>query len=416
MAKKNLSRDRKFVSKQKHELAYDKKAKSGRKGYKVSSKMAKGGSTYAGGGEIKDMLNDNSVSFGKFYDYLSTEGEGDWDSVNSQEIVERYIEEMEGKGIDVEHIRDAIEENPSKQELYNIWLGNSMNTPIPINTKKDLLEALDLSNEYAKGGEIMFGSKWIKKGASPKTIYNIDNIDGDRIYFHSSRGTHYQRTRENFLKDYSKKGGSMASGGEVTNAEKEFYDSKESMGFNKLDKEWRINGIKPNGYDEAKSKAQKLAKKLNVKIHYAKGGEIREMYGDFYGEEPEEDMSVDRMRIALIEDYDNQLGKLEASIDAESDENFREEYRKEIKEINKILKKLNSYSYAKGGEVKLDSVKETKSHFGYSDEEWDDLTKGEQDDLREESMEHLTLGRQYKKEKSTFNLINGGWGLNLKWW
>ena len=65
-----------------------------------------------------------------------------WDDVNSEDILLQYIGEMAKKGIIVSHILKAIEDNPSQEEIYNIWLGNSMNTPIPINTKKDLIELL----------------------------------------------------------------------------------------------------------------------------------------------------------------------------------------------------------------------------------------------------------------------------------
>jgi len=46
--------------------------------------------------------------------------------------------------VSVSHILKAIEDNPSKEELYCIWLGNSMETPAPINTKEDLVEALEI--------------------------------------------------------------------------------------------------------------------------------------------------------------------------------------------------------------------------------------------------------------------------------
>ncbi len=51
---------------------------------------------------------------------------------------------MSLKGIHVSHILEAMEENSSNEELYCIWLGNSMETPTPINNKKDLFEALEL--------------------------------------------------------------------------------------------------------------------------------------------------------------------------------------------------------------------------------------------------------------------------------
>ena len=60
----------------------------------------------------------------------------------SADKVEKVLNEMAGKGIRVSHILKAIEDNPSQHDFYNIWLGNSMNTPEPINTKKDLIEIL----------------------------------------------------------------------------------------------------------------------------------------------------------------------------------------------------------------------------------------------------------------------------------
>ena len=104
--------------------------------------------SYAKGGSIKDM------SFGEFYDYLNQNDLGYWDNVNSEEIVRMYIDDMNNKGVNVSHIEEVLENNPSRQELYEIWLGNSMETPTPINTKEDLLEALDLDKKdyFAKGG------------------------------------------------------------------------------------------------------------------------------------------------------------------------------------------------------------------------------------------------------------------------
>ena len=102
---------------------------------------------------IKDMLNDNNVSFGEFYNYLRDKDEGEWDNVNSEDIVRMYIDDMNNDDIDVSHIEEVVENNPSTEELYEIWLGNSMLTPIPINTKEDLYNALEL-DYYAKGGSV----------------------------------------------------------------------------------------------------------------------------------------------------------------------------------------------------------------------------------------------------------------------
>jgi hypothetical protein len=90
------------------------------------------------------MSKDESISFDDFYNfcYENTIGDNIWDDINSEEIILQYVNEMAGKGIRVSHILKAIEDNPSENGIYNIWLGNSMNTPEPINTKKDLFEIL----------------------------------------------------------------------------------------------------------------------------------------------------------------------------------------------------------------------------------------------------------------------------------
>lgn len=92
--------------------------------------------------KTKEMLKDDTVSFSQFYNHLRDEDLGNWDSVNSEDIIKQYVNEMSLKGIHVSHILEAIEENSSNEELYYIWLGNSMETPTPINNKNDLFEAL----------------------------------------------------------------------------------------------------------------------------------------------------------------------------------------------------------------------------------------------------------------------------------
>jgi len=96
--------------------------------------------------KVKQMLKDNSINFNDFYDYLQTEEFGNWDSVNSEDTIKQYVNEMSLKGIHVSHILQALEENPSSKGLYCIWLGNSMETPTPINNKNDLFEALEISS------------------------------------------------------------------------------------------------------------------------------------------------------------------------------------------------------------------------------------------------------------------------------
>lgn len=90
------------------------------------------------------MAKDDSISFNEFYNLVRDLVEGDWDSVNSEEVIRQYVAEKSKNGVHVSHILKAVEKNPSKEELYNIWLGNSMEIPTPINTKQDLLEALEI--------------------------------------------------------------------------------------------------------------------------------------------------------------------------------------------------------------------------------------------------------------------------------
>jgi len=95
--------------------------------------------------KIIELLNDDEVDFNTFYQDLEDEDTGNWDGVNSEETIIQYCTEKMKEGIHVSHIIKALETNPSEQNLYKIWLGNSMNTPEPINTKKQLLEALEIN-------------------------------------------------------------------------------------------------------------------------------------------------------------------------------------------------------------------------------------------------------------------------------
>ena len=97
-----------------------------------------------GKGRIREMLNDEETSFDTFYDFLHQNGIGNWDRVNNEQIIKQYLNEMIEKGVHVSHIVKALEENPSDEEVYGIWLGNSMETPTPINSKKDLIEELEI--------------------------------------------------------------------------------------------------------------------------------------------------------------------------------------------------------------------------------------------------------------------------------
>ena len=93
---------------------------------------------------IKQKMNDPKVNFWDFYNFLIIKDIGNWDDVNSEEIIKQYVAEKMKEGVHVSHILKAIEENPSRYDTYRIWLGNSMETPTPINTKKDLVKALDI--------------------------------------------------------------------------------------------------------------------------------------------------------------------------------------------------------------------------------------------------------------------------------
>jgi hypothetical protein len=90
------------------------------------------------------MSKDENINFDEFYNFCYENSIGDniWDEINSEEIILQYVNEMAVQGVRVSHILKAIEENPSENDIYNIWLGNSMNTPVPINTKKELIEIL----------------------------------------------------------------------------------------------------------------------------------------------------------------------------------------------------------------------------------------------------------------------------------
>ena len=97
--------------------------------------------------KIKELMKDTS-SFDDLYSELQNNDIGDWDQVNSEDVIKQYITEMMKKDIHVSHIVEAMEKNPSSHEVYNIWLGNSMETPTPINSKKDLLEALGVDIKW----------------------------------------------------------------------------------------------------------------------------------------------------------------------------------------------------------------------------------------------------------------------------
>ncbi len=94
--------------------------------------------------KVKNKQDILAMNFDDAYDYLrDLDLDLYWDGVNSGEIIQTYISEMMDKGIKVAHILNVLENNPSIRDLYEIWLGNSMEVPIPINTTEELLNALE---------------------------------------------------------------------------------------------------------------------------------------------------------------------------------------------------------------------------------------------------------------------------------
>lgn len=96
---------------------------------------------------VRELLNDEEVSFEEFRSLLEDNDIGFWDSVNSTGTIRDYIKEQIDEGISVSHMLEAIETNESIYDLWEVWLGNSMETPSPIDTKEDLINALSLDDE-----------------------------------------------------------------------------------------------------------------------------------------------------------------------------------------------------------------------------------------------------------------------------
>lgn len=92
--------------------------------------------------KAKQMVKDDRVSFEELYRFMRSNDLGFWDGINHEDIIKEYVSEMMQKGIHVSHIAKALETNPSKHRIYKIWLDNSMETPEPINNKKQLYNAL----------------------------------------------------------------------------------------------------------------------------------------------------------------------------------------------------------------------------------------------------------------------------------
>ena len=69
------------------------------------------------------------------YDIVLDYDLGFIDGRNDVEVIEMYIKDMIDQGVFVSHMLQAIEQN-SDTRLFEIWLGNSMETPEPIRTKE----------------------------------------------------------------------------------------------------------------------------------------------------------------------------------------------------------------------------------------------------------------------------------------
>lgn len=89
---------------------------------------------------LNELVEDEGVSLDDMFSIAIDEGLGFIDGVNDREIIEMYISEKMLEGIRVSHILRAIEDSDSY--YFEIWLGNSMETPEPIETKERLMEAL----------------------------------------------------------------------------------------------------------------------------------------------------------------------------------------------------------------------------------------------------------------------------------
>ena len=105
--------------------------------------------------------------------------------------------------------------------------------------------------------------------------------------------------------------------------------------------------------------------------------------------------------------YRNTSGK--PNWDKISEKDLKENYNKnELRDrmtyeaFKEIFTEQGVEVYAKGGKTKargLDSVKETKTHYGFDDAEWNKLSKDEQTDFRRESYEDLMVGRKHRKQQ-----------------
>ena len=136
--------------------------------------------------EIYKMLKNDDVSFDTLYNFLQDNEIGNLDSVNCEDMIKQYCYEMIEKGVHVSHIVEALETHPSDTEMYSIWLGNSMETPTPINTKEDLVEALEVELPKVvlalkiQDKEIYPEGQWVKI----TNEYNKDYVNDEDIYYY----------------------------------------------------------------------------------------------------------------------------------------------------------------------------------------------------------------------------------------
>lgn len=89
---------------------------------------------------LKEMVDDDTIKLENMYN-LARDRDLNWDNVNDRYIIEMYIADMMKQGIRVSHMLEALES--TNADLFEVWLGNSMETPTPIKTKQQLMEALE---------------------------------------------------------------------------------------------------------------------------------------------------------------------------------------------------------------------------------------------------------------------------------
>jgi len=94
--------------------------------------------------EIREAVDNDKISFSDLYNELQIKDLGNWDDVNSKEVILNYCRDKMFDDVHVSHILSVLESNPSCEDLYQIWLGNSCETPSPIMNKLDLVKALEL--------------------------------------------------------------------------------------------------------------------------------------------------------------------------------------------------------------------------------------------------------------------------------